>query len=85
MKLRQLKKWKKKVKREDLIFKTNKREYNFQKFEIIRSFAKNIFGDKITLTNADERQINLLAGFMIFTKNKNPKTQRKKQKRDTLD
>ena len=67
-------------KREDLIFKTNKREYNFQKFEIIRSFAKNIFRDKITLTNVDEHQSNLLAGIMIFTKNKNQKNPEKKAK-----
>ena len=39
--------------RYDLIFETKKRVYNFQQFEILRSFAKNIFGCKIALINTD--------------------------------
>ena len=33
----------------DLIFETNKNICNFQKFETIRSFAKNISSGKISL------------------------------------
>ena len=48
------------INREDSIFETNKHIFNFQQFETIRSFAKNIFGGKFTLHNADESQSNLL-------------------------
>ena len=40
--------------RGDLIHKTNKYVYNFQQFETIRSFAKNIFANFIILDNADK-------------------------------
>ena len=39
--------------------KTNKHIYNFQQFQA-RSFAENIFIGKITLSNANENQSNLL-------------------------
>ena len=35
--------------REDLIFETNKDICNFQQFETIKSFAKNIYDGKFTL------------------------------------
>ena len=41
------------VNREDLVFDTNKYIHNFQQFEMLRSFAKNIFGGKVALKNAD--------------------------------
>ena len=37
------------VNRKDIIYKTNKCIYNFQNLEPMTSFAKNIFGGKITL------------------------------------
>ena len=37
------------VNREELTFETNKCIYNFQQFEKIISFTKNIFGGKNTL------------------------------------
>ena len=41
MKLNNKKKREKMVKREDLIYKTNKYVHNFQQFETIRFIAKN--------------------------------------------
>ena len=46
--------------RKDSIFETKKYAYNFQKFETLGSFAKNIFSGKTTFKNVDEAQCNLL-------------------------
>ena len=84
MELRELKEQKKMKNREDLIFETNKHIYNFQQFEAIRPFAKNILGGKTALNNADEYQSNLLVETMNLKKNtklKNPE----QKKRDTLE
>ena len=54
------------INREDLIFEANKYIFNFQQCQIIRSFAKNIFGGKFTLNNADEIQSNLLLEIIKF-------------------
>ena len=43
------------VNREDLICKTNKYIYNFQQFEAIRYFVKNIFPYIITLNDVDKK------------------------------
>ena len=59
--------------REDLIYKTNNYIYNFQKFELIRSFAKNICKGKITLDNADNEQASLLLEIDDFKKETKPK------------
>ena len=54
------------VKREDLIFKTDKYKCNFQSFETIRSFTKYIFDGKVTLCYADEDLSYLLVEIMNF-------------------
>ena len=68
--------------REDLIYRTN-----IWKFELIRSFAKNIFEGKITLENADNEQASLLLEIDDFKKETKSKHffNNKKQRRDTLD
>ena len=63
-----IKKTEKMVNKEASIFETSKYVYNLQQFETIRSFAKNILGDKITLNNDDEDQSNLLVKVMTFKK-----------------
>ena len=72
--------------REDLIYRTNNYIYNFQKFELIRSFAKNICEGKITLENADNEQASLLLEIDDFKKETKSKHffNNKKQRRDTL-
>ena len=50
------------------MFEGSKYVHNFQQFETIRSFAKNILGGKITLNNTDEDQSNLLDKVMTFKK-----------------
>ena len=74
------------VNRENFIYKTNKSVYNFQQFETIKFFAKNIFAGQSTLDNADKYQSNLLHEIFDFNKNMKPRSfRKKKQKGDTLD
>ena len=68
------------VNKEASIFETSKYVYNLQQFETIRSFAKNILGDKITLNNDDEDQSNLLVKVMTFQKKDLNKAEKKQQK-----
>ena len=55
---------------------------NFQQFEAKRSFAKNIFVDKIILINADEYQFNLLVKIINFKKVTKIKNQEKKEQKE---
>ena len=47
--------------------------YSFHQFEIKRSFAKNIFGGKITLDNVDEDQSNMLIEILELNKDTKPR------------
>ena len=58
MKYMKLKKWDEEIKRKDLKYKTNKHKYDFQQFEIIRSFGDNIYTREITLMKL--RRINAI-------------------------
>ena len=80
---------KKIVKRKDFLYEIYKYVYNFQQYEAIRSIrslAKNIFGVKTTLDNADKNQGDLLNDFIDSKKGTKPKViQNKKLKRDTIE
>ena len=72
------------VNREGSIYETRKYVYNFQQFEAIRLFAKNMFADKITLNNADKHQSDLL--IQIVDLNKDTNLRRiKRKKRGTYE
>ena len=75
-----IKETEKMVNKEASIFETSKYAYNFQQFETIRSFAKNILGGKITLNNDDEDQSNLLVKVMTFKKKDLNKAEKKATK-----
>ena len=47
------------IKREYLVYKTEKGVCNFQQYETISSFAKIFFAGKTILDNADTEQSNL--------------------------
>ena len=49
----------KKIKRKDLTYNINKCKYNFQQYEIRRSFDESIYAGKITKDEAEEDQSNL--------------------------
>ena len=55
-----LKKQKKNINREKLIYKSGKNTYNFKNFETIRTFSKGIYKGEITFKEADEYQSILL-------------------------
>ena len=72
------------VNREGSIYETRKYVYNFQQFEAIRFFAKNMFTDKITLNDADKHQSDLL--IEIVDLNKDTDLRRiKRKKRGTYE
>ena len=43
-----------KIKRKDLIHKTNKYKYNFQQYETTRSFGESTYAGKITTDETEE-------------------------------
>ena len=47
-----VKKWKSKIKREDLQYETKSYIYDFQQYDTIRSFVDNIYTGKISIDEA---------------------------------
>ena len=76
-----LKKQKKNVDREKLIYETNEYTYSFKYFHTIKTFGRDIYGGKITIEEANEYQTDLLAEIMIFKKYTKPRSQEKKTKK----
>ena len=58
------KNWTKKNDRNDLKCETNKYVYNFQQFQMIRSFG--ILNGKVTISEADKNQSNLFENVLEF-------------------
>ena len=75
-----LKKQKKNVEREKLIYKTNEYTYSFKNLKTKKTFGRDIYEDKITLEEAEKYQTDLLVEIMSFRKNTKPKGQEKKKK-----
>ena len=76
-----LKKYKKYVDREKLIYKADEYTYSFKNFETIKTFGQDIYEGKITIKEADEYQVNLLTEILNFRKNTKPRSQEKKQEK----
>ena len=76
-----LKKYKKYVDREKLIYKADEYTYSFKNFETIKTFGQDIYEGKITIKEADEYQVSLLTEILNFRKNTKPKSQEKKQEK----
>ena len=64
----------KKIKRNDLIYKTNKYKYDLQQYQTIRSFGESIYAGKITTDEAEEDQSNLLKHIVEFNEKSRPRT-----------
>ena len=60
--------------------KKQKTLYDFQQFETIRSFGESIVRGKITISEAEEDQSNLLRNMVEFNKSR-PRANRCKIKR----
>ena len=69
------------VDREKLIYETNEYIYSFKNFQTIKTFGRDIHEGKITIEEANEYQIDLLAEIMNFRKNTKPRTQEKKTRK----
>ena len=76
-----LRKQKKNVHREKLIYETDEYTYSFKNFQTIKTFGRDIYEGKITIEEANEYQTNLLAEIMNFRKNMKPKSQEKKTRK----
>ena len=70
-----------KIKQKELIYRTNKCKYDFQQYETIRSFGKNIYDGKITKDEAEEDQSNLLKNIVEFNEKSIPRTKEGEDKK----
>ena len=66
------------IKRVNLVYEIDKYLFNFQQYEIIKSFAKNLFAGKITLDNFVKDQRDLLMILKILIKEQDQKNMEKK-------
>ena len=76
-----LKKQKKNVDREKLIYETDKYIYSFKIFQTIKTFGHNIYEGMITIKETDEYQADLLTEIMNFRKNTRPRSQEKQTRK----
>ena len=67
-----MKKFEGKIKRQDVKYKMNKYTYDFQQFEMIRSFSGNSYSGKISIDEADMDQSNLLENMVEFNNKSRP-------------
>ena len=74
----------KNVDREKLVYKTNLRTCDFQNFQTIRAFARDIYNGEISLEDANEDQEKLLDEIIYFHKKTKPKNGRKKQEKEDV-
>ena len=66
------------IKRVNLVYGIDKYLFNFQQYEITKSFAKNLFAGKITLDNFVKDQRDLLMILKILIKEQDQKNMEKK-------
>ena len=76
-----LKKQKKNVDREKLIYKTNECIYSFKNFQAIKTFGRDICEGKNRIEEANKYQTDLHE-IMNFRKNMKPKSQEKNKKKN---
>ena len=77
----EIKKWEEKVRRKDLVYKTNKYKYGFLQYETISLFGDSIYNSKISIDEAGIDQRSLLDGLRDFNDRSRPKTAEGKNKK----
>ena len=82
--LDKIKETEKTVDRENLYHRTNEYTYNFQNFQTVRTFDKDIYNDTITIKEANNDQSNLLVEILNFSKQVKPKNKKKKPQKDDV-
>ena len=78
-KIDEIKKREEKIRRKDLLCKTNRCKYDFQQYETIRFFGDSIYNGKISTDEADIDQSSLLDGLKDFNDSSRPKATSRKQ------
>ena len=73
-----------KIKRKDLIYKSNKYKCDFLQYEMIRSSPSSIFTGKINIDEAEMDQSNLLKNLVEFNNTSRPTTIEGKDKKGIL-
>ena len=63
-----IKKWENKIKRKDLKYKTNRYKFDFQQFEILRSFGDSIYNGKVRIDEAEMEKTNLIENIVNVSK-----------------
>ena len=56
------------IDREILVYKTNEYTYNFENFQTIKTFGKDIYDAAITLKEANDYQTDLMVEIKNFSK-----------------
>ena len=74
-----------KNKRNNLKYETIKRIHDFLQFKTIGPFGENIISGKITISEADEDQSNLLENIVEFNNKSRPKQKKVRWKKNTFD
>ena len=74
-----------KNKRNNLKYETIKRINDFLQFKTIGPFGENIISGKITISEADEDQSNLLENIVEFNNKSRPKQKKVRWKKNTFD
>ena len=82
--LNKIKEIEKTVDRENLYYQTNKYTYNFQNFQIISTFGRDIYNGTIIKKEADEDQSDLLVEMLNFRKQVKPENPEKKQQKEDV-
>ena len=76
-----MKKLDKQINRNGLIYEPRKYVYYFRKFWTKRSFGDNIFSVKITISETDKKQSNLLNVISNFNDKVRPRSKADKEKK----
>ena len=66
-------------------YETSKYLYDFQQFQTIRSFGDNICIGKVSISEADKKQSNLLTSILKLNNKARPRSKADKEKNDTYD
>ena len=76
-----LKKQKKGIDREKLVYRASEYTHNFRNFRTVRTFGRGIYEGKITLEEANIDQDNLLRDIRNFNNKTRPENDRKIQEK----
>ena len=80
------KKFEEKINQKELMYKASKYKYDFQQYQMLRSFAESIYTGKIKTNEAEMDQSNLLQKMVKCNNKYRPRTiERKDKRRDTYE